>query len=454
MIKKIQEVFQKKKREKVRNEYLSLIEKHPDDTRSRLKLGDLYAKEGRKKEAVEQYMASAEIFSRAGFHLKSIALFKQVMKLEPGSVPALRKAASISLQYGLYTDAVPYYEKLAEILRNDRKNEVLLNVYDEIARLPVRETRRRIQLYEAVFPAFGASYSDPYERLFGIAKAMTEEGANREDARAVVEWITSFFPDRLEAHELFLTLLSEPGDHDALVDALGRLESMYRAKGILEEKSDFLKNRRLALERMVEQDSIREKPGEGGRKSAGKVKVQMEANIYDLLKKKSREAPPDGEDISGESGGQGAGRSALDRLEFSDLFETFKESIQGQVAQDDSETHYNLGVAYREMELFEDAIEEFRLAGRNPALQNDSYFMMGNCFRELDRLDDAVQMYDKALSSSGLNQEQSCAIRYEKAVTYFAAGRNKEAMDVFVEIREIDSNYRDIETKIQALSEG
>ena len=80
MIRKIQEAVRKRKREKVRKEYVSLIEKNPKDTRSRLKLGDIYSKEGKLSEAIEQYAASAEIFFDAGFHLKSIALYKQILK--------------------------------------------------------------------------------------------------------------------------------------------------------------------------------------------------------------------------------------------------------------------------------------------------------------------------------------------------------------------------------------
>jgi tetratricopeptide (TPR) repeat protein len=451
MIKKIQEIFQKKKREKVRGEYLDLIEKHPDDTRSRLKLGDLYAKEGRNREALEQYMASAEIFSRAGFHLKSIALYRQVLKLDPGSVAALRKAAQISFQYGLYSDALPYYEKLAEILRNDRKNELLLNVFDEICSLPVRETRRRIQFYEAIFPSVGAQYSDPYERLISILNGMMQEGIDCEDTRPLVEWISSYYGNRMEGHELLVSLLSDPKDRDLLVKTLDHLESQYRARGNIEEKREFLSKYRVAVERMESKDTIREKPHEAFSKSSMQVKVKMEANVYDLLKKKSQERTPGEQDLSGEAGEPVSGRSALDRLEFSDLFQTFKESIQGQVGKDDSETHYNLGIAYREMELFEDAIEEFRLAGRNPALQNDSYCMMGNCFRELGRPEDALQMYAKALDTTGLNPEQSCAIRYEKATILQEAGRDKEALDVLKEIVEINHEYRDVQELLEKL---
>jgi hypothetical protein len=57
------------------------------------KLGDLYVKQGKAAKAVEQYTETAEIFAKAGFHLKSIALFKQILKIQPKSVPALRRAA-------------------------------------------------------------------------------------------------------------------------------------------------------------------------------------------------------------------------------------------------------------------------------------------------------------------------------------------------------------------------
>jgi len=452
MIKRIQEIFQKKKRAKLRDEYLDAVAKHPEDTRSRLKLGDMYARDGMKAEAVAQYMASAEIFSRAGFHLKSIALFKQVLKLDPGSVSALRKAASISLQYGLFTDAVPYFERLAEVLRSDPRQEALLNVYDEVARLSLQENRYKAQLYEAVFPAAGASFTNPYERVLAVARGIGQEGPGREDARTVIQWIASGFPDGVEVQEMLLSFLTEPRDHGALVKALDRLESVYRNRGVLEEKGEFLKGYRLAAERMAEQDTIQEKPRGAGGKSASKVKVQMEANVYDLLKKKSQESLGQGQTIGGDAEGGGEGRSMLDRLEFKDLFETFKESIGDQVAKDDSETHYNLGVAYREMDLFEDAVEEFRVASRSPAYAVDAYFMMGNCFRELERLDDALEMYARALAAPSLNQEQACAIRYEKASVLAAAGKTREALDIFKELMQIDCNYRDIEQRIQDLS--
>lgn len=451
MIKKIQDVLQRRKWEKFRKEYLRLIEKNPKDTRSRLKLGDLYAKEGRIAESVEQYAASAEIFSEAGFQLKSIALYKQILKVQPESISALRRAAQISYQYGLYVDSYPYYENLAKILRSQEGQETLWDIFQEITRLPMKETKLKIQVFESMFPKPGASFTDPYNALCEIAKKMDRE-EQRDDALTLARWIAGYYPDRQEGLEFLVSVLHKTGQQAELEQALGKLESLYKKSNQLDAKKDFLVQYQAAATGAgPSSDTFDERPSPGAELSADQVKIKMEANIYDLLKKKAMEQKQTPEDVSSDAAQRGQEKSALDRLEFDDLFESFKQGIQGQIAKDDSETHYNLGVAYQEMELFEDAIEEFKTSCENPALQHDAFFMMGNCAKELDKVDDALEYYEKALSIGGLGPEQTCAIRYEQAVTLRAAGRKKEALEVFQDISKKSSNYRDIQQQIEEL---
>ena len=94
MFKKIQAAFRKKKDEKTIKEFTGQVLAQPNDTRSRLKLGDLLIKAGRKQEAIEQYTASASIFAEAGFHLKAIALYKQILKLSPNSMGSAQKGGA------------------------------------------------------------------------------------------------------------------------------------------------------------------------------------------------------------------------------------------------------------------------------------------------------------------------------------------------------------------------
>jgi tetratricopeptide (TPR) repeat protein len=456
MIKKIQDLVQRRKWDKIRKGYADLIEKNPKDTRSRLKLGDLYSKQGKISKAVEQYTETAEIFAKAGFHLKSIALFKQILKVQPQSIPALRRAAQISYQYGLYADAYPYYESLAKILRSEEQQEKLWEIFQELSHLPLKETKQKVRVFEAIFPEHGASFADPFERLCQVTKEMGGEERSRGGAVSLGRWITSFWPDEWEGHELLLSLLQASGQRVELQEALKKLEALYEKKNLLKEKEALLQQYREASgwAGPAGGDLDEQRAGPSAEAATEQVKVKMEANIYDLLKKKSLQEQAKGARASQDGEAGVPEGSPLERLEFQDLFDNFKQGIQGQVARDDYETHYNLGVAYNEMGLYEDAIEELQIASSDPALQYDAFFLMGSCARDLDRPEIALDCYEKVLMTEGLDQEQRRGIRYEQALTLRSAGQNEEALQIFQEILEEASDYRDTEQQIQELMQA
>jgi len=455
MIKKIQDLVQKRKWEKIRKGYEDLIEKNPKDTRSRLKLGDMYVKQGKVAKAVDQYTETAEIFAKAGFHLKSIALFKQILKIQPKSIPALRRAAQISYQYGLYADAYPYYESLAKILRAEEEQEKLWQIFEELSHLPLKETKQKVRVFEAIFPEQGAHFADPYERLCQVTKEMGQEERSVGAALSVARWLRSFYPEECDGHEILVSLLHTSGQHVELQEALKQLEGLYEKRKLLKEKEPFLQQYRQASGWTTPTGGgLDEKPGPSAEAGSEQVKVKMEANIYDLLKKKSMEDQVQGTEAGQDDEARVPEGSPLERLEFQDLFDSFKQGIQGQVAKDDYETHYNLGVAYHEMGLYEDAIEELQIACMDPGLQYDAYFLMGSCARDLERPEIALKCYEKVLELEGLDREQRRGIRYEQALTLRATGQDEQALQIFQEIREEGNDYRDTEQQIQELMQS
>jgi tetratricopeptide (TPR) repeat protein len=456
MIKKLQDLVQRRKWEKIRKGYEDLIEKNPKDTRSRLKLGDLYLKEGQTAKAVEQYTETAEVFAKAGFHLKSIALFKQILKVQPQSIPALRRAAQISYQYGLYADAYPYYESLAKILRSEEQQEKLWEIFQELSHLPLKETKQKVRVFEAIFPEVGTPFVDPFEPLCQVTKDMGGEERSLGGALSLARWIATFYPDECEGHELVVSLLQAAGQRVELLEALRQLETLYERKNLLKEKEAFLQQYRGATGLAGPSgDPLHEKAGQTAEATSEQVKVKMEANIYDLLKKKSMEEQQvQGEEASQDAEAKVPDGSPLERLEFQDLFDNFKQGIQGQVARDDYETHYNLGVAYHEMGLYEDAIEELQIACMDPALQYDAYFLMGSCARDLERPEIALDCYEKVLAAEDLDRDQRRGIRYEQALTLRATGEDEKALEIFQEIREEESDYRDTEKQIEEIMQA
>jgi len=345
MIKKFQGIIQGRKAEKAKKELLSLIEKNPKDTRTRLKLGDLYAKEGKIPEAVEQFVASAEIFAKAEFHLKSIALYKQILVFQPQSITALRRIAQISYQYGLYADAYPYYEKLAKLLHEKDEKGNFLEIFKEVSHLRLKETKHKIRIFESIFPTKEGTLPYAHEALCKCAVEIGKTESHIDDALTLARWLCSYYPEEAEGFELLVTLLHQAGHYNDLQQVLERLEALYKSSNQLEAKKDFLAKYRVQQEDVPLEndpmDSLGDQPVDTTKMTAtappeDQLKVKMEANIYDLLKQKSMNQP---EQVDGQEG------SPLERLEFSDLFDSFKEGIEGQISKDDYETHYNLGIA-------------------------------------------------------------------------------------------------------------
>ncbi len=452
MLKKFQGLVQGRKTDKIRKEFLKLIEKSPKDTRTRLKLGDLYVKENRIPEAVEQYIESAEIFAKAEFHLKAIALYKQILKFQPKSIMALRRIAQISYQYGLYADAYPFYEKVAKLLLSQETEEEgqvkeFGKYYKEVSQLRLKDTKQRLRIFEAIFPSIGGTYPEPYDSLCQCAVEIGRDDQGLEDALLLARWLSAFIPEELKASEILVALLHKAGHRGEQQKVLEKLEMLYKTTEQEEEKKDFLQKYRVEPSDpgliSTSPEILRSDPEQMEEEPSDQVKIKMEANIYDLLKQKSMNQPAD-EGLNSDS-------SPLERLEFNDLFDSFKQGIEGQISKDDYETHYNLGIAYQEMGLYEEAIHELQMACKDPSMMYDSYFLMANCARDLQCLEDALNFYEKALVIENLNEDQIRGVRYEQALTFRILGRNVEALQIFQEIDKEESNYRETAQQIEEL---
>ncbi len=66
--------------------YRQLVDDNPRDWNTIKKIGDLYVRLNKNKEASGEYAKVAEFYSRDGFLLKAIAVWKQINKLDPSAL--------------------------------------------------------------------------------------------------------------------------------------------------------------------------------------------------------------------------------------------------------------------------------------------------------------------------------------------------------------------------------
>ncbi len=133
------------------------------------------------------------------------------------------------------------------------------------------------------------------------------------------------------------------------------------------------------------------------------------------------------------------------------IVEGFKRGVSENIPQEDSDTHYNLGIAYREMMLLDEAIGEFQISAKDPRYLVDSCAMLGLCFREKGLPDLAVNWYQRALDSDHLTGDQRLSMLYDLGLTYESMENSGAAFDAFAEIYGNDTNFRDVAERVDRL---
>ena len=134
-----------------------------------------------------------------------------------------------------------------------------------------------------------------------------------------------------------------------------------------------------------------------------------------------------------------------------EIFRAFKKGVEQQVGSEDYDTHYNLGIAYKEMGLVDEAIGEFQYAAKDPSRTVECCGILGLCFRDKGMPQLALKWYQKALSMPNLSEHETIGLRYDVAEVLREQGDHAKALQVYTEVYGSDSNYRDVAAKIKEM---
>ncbi len=134
--------------DKAVKEYLRIVHEDPKDVRVWLKIGDLYAKKGSKQEAIETYLKVARFYQDQGFFLKSVAVYKQILKLDPRLVDVILKLAELYRQLGLMSDAMQHFESVAAHFHREGNTKEALATVKKLVDLDPENIATRIKLAE------------------------------------------------------------------------------------------------------------------------------------------------------------------------------------------------------------------------------------------------------------------------------------------------------------------
>lgn len=143
-----------------------------------------------------------------------------------------------------------------------------------------------------------------------------------------------------------------------------------------------------------------------------------------------------------------------EEADFADMLKKFKQGVAENVDSEDHESHYDLGVAFKEMGLLDEAISEFQKALRGHVNRVRAYEALGQCFLEQRKLPVAATILQRALSEPGVRDEQLVGVLYLLGYINESLGKPADAKPFYERVFGVDIQFRDVGDRLNAVDKA
>jgi tetratricopeptide (TPR) repeat protein len=456
-------------------------------------VADTAAEAAYSSEQVQSFMVEGDLFASYGLFRKAIEQYKRILEWIPHHIEVHEKIRDMCAKVGDLPQAAQECLALASIYttRGDsegaNRNFALAYQYDpDLHQQPIYHDEATTAPLSVEPPAVSKPGPPPdEERRKGLLEEFDfymEQGFFPEAKRCLDECLL-LDPGSPEGRERLERYRLQTSGHEMPKAGETALEEARRATEFAEEISfEELESggapgaeEKVALEAAAETEPV----------APPAVPVQADAATSTTVEGEEEVPAPPAPfaDIMGHLNAELVG-SALEKPAYSvksrvkaeevdyrgdsaessslaEVFAEFKEGLEDEDKEEtDFETHYNLGIAFKEMDLLEEAIAEFQkaLKGQSPVEDAEAFVrccnMLGLCFVEKGLPQVAIKWFTKGLESPGRDEETYQALRYDLGCAQEKAGNPKAALETFLDVYGVNVNYRDVAEKIAHLKKS
>ncbi|HTI05279.1 MAG TPA: tetratricopeptide repeat protein [Gemmatimonadales bacterium] len=304
-----------------------------------------------------------------------------------------------------------------------------------------------------------------------LATAGFENAGSLDQARDLVDEVLRLDPNSVRHRQKAVEYAFKAGDKGRLIDAYLEL-----ADALL--RSDLPEKARAVYSRVAEHDPKNERakaalamlapvvaptPAASG-KPEGKVKAK------DAKMKVRDEAAADGDFIDLGSmlsededdlpqkdtrlRVQDEEPTGDEEQDFQDMLARFKQGIDENIDETDFQSHYDLGVAFKEMGLLDEAIAELQKALRAPEGKLRTSEMLGVCFFEKGAFGVAESILRRGLDLPASGDQERLGILYWLGRALEQQGKKADARDLYGRVFAVDIRFLDAEQRVKALAKA
>ncbi len=389
-------------------------------------------------------IVDAESFRRLGLLDKAVEALHIALEIDPNSVPIREKLREILVDAGERDSAIQETINIAIIHLHNQQPDLAEPLAQEVLELEPEHPDARTILYHV------NAQREAQEQL------RPEGGGHLESFDLEGVRPSSAFSEPLDAPLPSFPLEDEEGASadrptpEAIEEVLEEAE-FFAAQGLFSDAEaillDTLKrapDHILLRERLAEVQAGRA-VAEGEHPSASDATAPSD-HAFDIA------ASLDALDDFDEP--QPQVEAPSDTIDVDQVFAKFKEGVKATVDESDASTHYDLGVAYKEMGLFADAISEFQLAAQEPSRTCTCYAMIGIIHRNQGELDLAAQAFETALRGEQKTVDQEKNLTYDLALLAQERGHQQEYAQHLVDLAKLDPGFRDVTERLEALGKS
>jgi tetratricopeptide (TPR) repeat protein len=377
----------------------------------------------REGKTVEETFTEADIFSRYGLFGEAIKLLESLKLAHPHNIDLHIRLKTLYKNTPDQELAVTeclilheLYKRLGETESADKIIDEAFDIYPEDPRLADRR-HGTAQVPagpggEEPAPAAGEPCVEDYEEELAEADFYASQGLTKE-AETILQKLSGLFPGDRNIEERLAKLVDvpEPAETDHLPEGGEAAGSP-------------------SLDKTVGGFPGGDSPGTADRQEAEHAEYEdLVITDKDLVDAQEVPEPTLDDDVM-------------------DIFQEFKRGLEKELEEDDSETHYNLGIAYKEMGLVDDAIKEFQVSRNDAKRFIQSATMLGVCYMEKALYPLAIETLQNAISSVSQQDESYWPIKYDLAGAHEMNNQLGEALALYTEVYGWNAGFRNVSVKI------
>ena len=452
--------FEDKNFEKAEDLFIRILAGHPLDVKARITLGRIYVLRDDLDKAYELYDPLINSLLKKQKDDKAIGLLGIILSAKRVHLPSLERLAAIYKARNERENLEVIYRVILDEARERKLRDQMFLALSELIELAPQDEdiskeywdlRKELGFMDERKREVALSQEEDLETeadidaFIATADLYVQQGLIR-NAKRMLENLSHKFPDDARINEKLAELEKAKIEisEDEILLRVGKVSTLEpRTRG---------KTGRL-FESLFREDAGSDEKVTSADIFAGTDLLPLQAEeaarklYYDLSNKIQEEL----EVIRSLFYQQLQGLGTSFEKEFTEIVAEFRKQAKEKIEFEDFDAHFQLGLAFLEQGLVDEAIEEFMTAAQDDSMAFECCTLIGDAYRRKKDYTESQKWFGKCREISDPGSDQLFALEYEMATLFEAMGDKQRALDAYEKVSAWNADYRDVSGRIRAL---